>query len=154
VGEHFLCYLRSGTRPQVIDLLREIPRPIRIYGLGERPAEGNLQFRPVHQEQFVEDLASASAVIAAAGNQLLGEALYFRKPFLALPEARHYEQCINAHFLRTLGGGDAVVVERFNRDVLRDFLARTEEYREHLSQNGVFQNGVPRALDEIESMLA
>ncbi len=153
VGEHILCYLRSGTKPAVVDLLREIPRPVRVYGMGERPAAGNLRFLAVHQERFVADLASATAVIAAAGNQLLGEAMYFGKPFLALPEAKHYEQCINAHFLQSLGGGDWVVIERLDRTILHSFLDRIEDYRGRLAQNGALRDGVPRALAEIEVML-
>ena len=91
VGDHILSYFRRHTPDRVVNLLEGIDHPVRIYGLGERPARANLTFCPIHEENFVRDLASARAVIGAAGNQLSGETLYFGKPFLAIPERKPHE---------------------------------------------------------------
>lgn len=152
-SEYVLSYLRRSTPPDVVDMLASLNLPMRVYGLGERPPQGPLEFRAIDEQTFVEDLASCDCVIAAAGNQLLGEALHFRKPFFALPEQKHHEQCINACFLQQLGGGDWVPVERVSREDLRAFLDRRESYREHLEQSPEQFDGTDEAAAAIEAML-
>lgn len=80
-------------------------REVRMYGLGAQPRRGNLVFRDIDEHRFLEDLATCDAMISTAGNQLVGEALYLAKPVLVLPEARNFEQYINAHFLARSGAG-------------------------------------------------
>ena len=152
-GEHLLSYLRSSTVPRVLDMLAALDRPVRIYGLGEQPPRGGLDFRPINEQTFVEDLASCDCVIAAAGNQLLGEALHFRKPFFALPEQKHHEQCMNACFLQQLGGGDWMPIEQVGREDLQAFLDRREHYRERLLQSAEPFDGTDAAAAAIEAML-
>ena len=153
-GEHILCYLRRHTPEKVIKLFRELPHPVRIYGLGERASEGNLTFCKVDEVGFVEDLSSAKAVVAAAGNQLSGETLYFGKPFLALPERSHHEQCINAHFVQELGAGEWKHIEELTSQDLLSFLAKLDIYRENLRNSPHNFDGTADAAQEIEEFLA
>jgi UDP:flavonoid glycosyltransferase YjiC (YdhE family) len=80
----------------------------------------------------VEDLAQCAAYVGAAGNQSLGELLYFGKPVLALPERNHHEQLINSHFLRHMGVGTFVRLDRFRQSDVRSFMDRQAEFRERL----------------------
>ena len=57
-GKHLLAYIRKDAFPNVIEAFRQCGRPVRIYGLGNRPAEGNLDYRPIDDRAFVEDLAT------------------------------------------------------------------------------------------------
>lgn len=152
-GQHVLSYLRRATPPAVLEMLASLQLPMRVYGLGKRPARGSIEFRPIDEQMFVEDIASCDCVIAAAGNQLLGEALHFRKPFFALPEQKHHEQCINACFLEQLGGGDWVPVERLSHEDLRAFMNRREQYRQNLEQSPERFDGTDEAAAAIEAML-
>jgi uncharacterized protein (TIGR00661 family) len=152
-GEHVLCYLRSATPPPVIEMLGSLEKPMRVYGLGERPPRNGLEFRPINEQTFVEELASCDCVIAAAGNQLLGEALYFGKPFFALPEQKHFEQCINACFLQQLGGGDWMPIEGVSREDVQAFLNRREQYREQLQRSSDQFDGTDTAAAAIAAML-
>ena len=152
-GEHLLSYLRRSTAPRVLDMLASLDVPVRVYGLGEQPPRGMLEFRPINEQTFVEDLASCDCVIGAAGNQLLGEALHFRKPFFALPEQKHYEQCINASFLQQLGGGDWMPIEQVGPEDFQAFLDRREHYREQLQQSVEPFDGTDAAAAAIEAML-
>ena len=86
----------------MIEILADCGLPVKVYGLGERESIGQL-FSPIDELQFVEDLANCRAVISAAGNQLIGEALHLGKPMFVLPEGSHGEQSINGFFLRTMG---------------------------------------------------
>lgn len=152
-GDHILSYVRRATPPAVIDLLAGLPMPVKLYGLGERPAQGAVTFHPISEQTFVEDLASCDAVIAAAGNQLMGEALYFGKPVLALPEKHHYEQRINAEFVEQMRGGEKRILERVTAEDMRGFLDRRELYREHLAATRPCEDGCPEVVQAIESML-
>lgn len=128
-GRHVLVYLRKFGPPEVMRALRELPRPTIVYGLGVRPPEGNLTFRAIDEEAFVDDLARADALISTAGNQIVGEALYLQKPVLAMPEANNFEQAINAHFLRQSGAGDFVPLEKCRAADIRGFLDRLDDFR-------------------------
>lgn len=149
-GDYLLSYLRPATPPSVLGLLEHAGRPVRIYGLGTRPATGSLTFCPIDEQRFVADLAGCAGLIAAAGNQLLGEALYFGKPVLALPEAHHHEQQINAHFIREMGCGDAVRLDRLTARDIERFVARRAAFAPGLAQVAGRIDGTEQALAEIE----
>ncbi|MGF1464951.1 MAG: glycosyltransferase family protein [Sandaracinaceae bacterium] len=121
-GEHLLAYLRRDASDELVDALVALGVPVRLYGLGERPRRGNVEFRPVSAVRFVEDLASAVGLVCTAGNQLIGEAIHLRKPVLAMPERGNYEQEINAHFMRETGAGMTVDAGRLGVADLRTFL--------------------------------
>ncbi|TWT31252.1 hypothetical protein KOR34_46280 [Posidoniimonas corsicana] len=153
-GQHVLSYLRRATPPRVLEDLKAVPTEVRVYGLGERPPDGNLRFLPVSETSFLDNLAGCDCVIAAAGNQLLGEALHFGKPVLALPERKHHEQRINACFLKQLGGGDWRLLEEVNREDLLAFWAERDAYRQNLAQADANYDGTADAAQAIENMLA
>lgn len=104
-GRHVLAYMRRRARPAVMQALAACGREVFIYGLGQRPAEGRLRFLPIDERRFLEHMAGCDAVLSTAGNQLVGEALYLRKPMLVMPEERNFEQSVNAYFLEQSGGG-------------------------------------------------
>lgn len=152
-GDFLLSYLRRQTPERVVEMLAGLDRPVRIYGLGARPAQGNAEFFEVDEQTFTDALIGCHAVIAAAGNQLLGEALYLGKPFFALPEQKHFEQCINAHFLKQLGGGDWAAVEQVEKSQLEGFMVNVETYRNNLAGRQDEFDGTPAAVTTIQSML-
>ncbi len=150
---HILSYLRRHTPPVVVDQLAELDVPIRVYGWGDGPPRGQLTFHSVDEVSFTRDLASCDAVIAAAGNQLLGEALFLGKPVFALPEQKHHEQCINAHFLKQLGGGDWSHLESVSLAELQSFVTDCEQYRANLMGRRDEFDGTDQAVAAVEQML-
>lgn len=150
-GNYLLAYLRPRTPPEVLENLKSTAMEVRIYGLGERPDEGRLRFCPIHERRFLDDLAGATAVVGAAGSQLLGEAVYLGKPMLAIPESRHHEQRINAYYLREMGRGDFVHVEHFTRGRLYTFLGSLDVYRGRAGD--VRRYGTPTTLEMIRNRL-
>ncbi len=134
--DHLLVYLIQPRRQfsdAIKHVLRSYPGPVHVYGLPHLPAEGNLVFLPHSNLPFVEDLASCRAVVSTAGNQLVGEAIHFRKPMLVMPEAT-VEQRINALALQRMRLGVSVSLGRFSRQVLDDFLARCDEFRANMDR--------------------
>ncbi len=152
-GEHVLSYVRRATPPAVIDHLAALPLPVQLYGLGAQPPRGSVTFCEIDEQAFVDDLATCDAVISAAGNQLMGEALHFGKPVLALPERHHYEQRINACFVEKMGAGEQRIIERVTLEDMTGFLDRRETYRETLSASNESFDGGPEVERVIESML-
>ena len=152
-GDYLLSYLRKQTPERIVDLLTQLDTPIRIYGLGQRSPQGQLTFSEINEAGFTADLESCRAVVAAAGNQLLGEALYLGKPVFALPEKKHFEQCINAHFLAELAGGAWAELENVGLTQLQEFLANLETYRQNLAGRQQEFDGTADAVAAIESML-
>lgn len=150
-GGHLLVYLRRFASPILLEALRRCGREVFIYGLGEHPRDGRLRFCPVNEHQFLEHLACCDALISNAGNQLIGEALYLDKPVLAIPEAKNFEQFINAHFLRSEGGGDWVAADRFDATVLQQFLSRIDQPRHVINAHRM--NGLPQVLATIQRHL-
>jgi uncharacterized protein (TIGR00661 family) len=156
VGEHLLVYLRRFVRPKLMDALRNCGREVRIYGLGARRPEARCTYHEVDEQNFVRDLSSCFAIVSNAGNQLVGEALYLKKPFLALPEAGNFEQAINAYFVRDVGAGDWVDFDRFQHADLRQFLQRVPEFRQQIGSQDVVGNEAVLDLirDEVASVEA
>jgi len=152
-GEHIVSYLRKSASPRVLEALAACNRDVIVYGLGERKSEGRLRFREIDEQTFAYDLADCAAVIGAAGNQTLGEALHFGKPILALPEQNHHEQLINAHFLKAMGAGDWTIAESAEPNHLRAFLADIDRFEHHASKYRGQLDGTPQALAEIGRFL-
>lgn len=152
--EFLLSYLRPNTPPRVLEDLAECGWPVRIYGLGERPAEGRLSFHAIDERRFVDDLAGCAALVSAAGNQLLGESLYLGKPVFAIPEGMHHEQQINACFLKQMGAGNWTTLESFSLPPLMKFLSQLDEFRASTAMMCGRLNGTPDALAAIRQSLA
>ena len=133
-GDYLVSYLRPHTPDQVLRELEYAPCEVRVYGLGERPDRGNLRFHPFDQQQFVDDLAGCMAVVGAAGNQTLGEALQLGKPVLALPEDKHFEQRINAFYLQRNGCGRSVLLSEFQRNDVFDFIDSLDQFIPHVNE--------------------
>lgn len=104
-GEHLVAYLRRFAGSNVHTALAGAGCPVHVYGLGARPAQGNLRFHDIDVHRFTEHLATCRGLVTTAGNQLVGEALYLGKPVLGMPEPGNREQAINAHFLERTGAG-------------------------------------------------
>jgi uncharacterized protein (TIGR00661 family) len=108
-GEHLLIYQTAEGYDSLLDTLRRIGLECRIYGmrrdLTDEVVDGNLRFRPFSEPRFIEDLASARGVVAGGGFTLMGEAVYLKKPMLAVPVRGQFEQIANARYLEKLGYG-------------------------------------------------
>ena len=126
-GEHILVYLTSGFE-SFIDQLAAFPQEqFIVYGYDKDGPEGNLVYKRPSKTGFLNDLASCKAVMATAGFTLMTEALFLRKPYLALPMAGQFEQEINAHFLSELNYGMAL--NQPSKAPIEDFLRRLPELK-------------------------
>jgi uncharacterized protein (TIGR00661 family) len=152
-GGFVLSYLRRHTSFSAVEAVADCGLPVRIYGLGSRAPLGNASFHDIDEGRFVADLAACTALVSAAGNQLIGEALHFGKPLLVLPERAHAEQMMNAHFLRAMGCGDFATLEEVDRERIRAFVAGRERFADGLAGVAGRMDGTPEVLRVIERRL-
>ena len=118
-GDHLLVYQTSTSNTALPEILARSGRECRIYGLRrdlkEDVVEGNLRYRPFSEDGFIDDLRTARGVIASGGFTLMGEAVYLRRPMLAIPIGGQFEQVLNARYLEAEGyglGADELTSER------------------------------------------
>lgn len=132
-----LAYFNKGEyqfRPQVERALRELDLPVVVYGTPRRGRHDNLEFRAPSNEWFVNDLAQCRAVISTAGNQLIGEAIHFAKPILALPE-QAFEQRLNACMIERMGVGMRGDLATLTPSDIDRFLGHDAYYRSHMDEH-------------------
>ena len=153
-GEHLLVYGRISD--VAIAALEASGLTCFVYGaregLTEAVPEGNLVYRPFANEGFIEDLATCRGVVASAGYSLMSEAVYLRKPMLALPLAGQFEQEMNARYLERLRYG--VAASALDAASLGRFLEREHDHVRAL--DGYEQDGnvvtlatVDRIIDDV-----
>ncbi len=147
-GDHILVYVTSGF-DSLIQQLRYFTREqFLVYGYDRSDQDGPLNFRPFSQDGFLQDLATARAVIATAGFTLISEALFLKKPYLALPMQGQFEQQLNGYQLSQLGYGKSV--DEVQEESIGDFLYRIPDFNERLSKYSAGDNGgIKSKLDEL-----
>lgn len=139
-GEHVVAYFRRNIPESVLNALATTGRAVHVYGLGARPRLGNIRFQSTSVQPFLEHLRSCRALVTSAGNQLVGEALYLRKPVLAIPEQGNFEQSLNAHFLPRTNGGETTTAHRCTPRFMQMFLEKGPEMRDAIAFESVAGN--------------
>jgi uncharacterized protein (TIGR00661 family) len=148
-----LSYLRRHTPFDAIATLADCGMPVKVYGLGQREHVGNISFHSIDETRFVEDLARCRALVSAAGNQLIGEALHLGKPMLVLPERAHAEQMMNSHFLAGMRAGTFCPLETVSPAVVRGFLDGLDAFAPALDSVRGRMDGTPDVVRVLEHRL-
>ena len=152
-GDHLLVYQTAEGHGRLAETLGRAGIECRVYGmrrdLTADVVEGNLRYRPFSETTFIDDLASARGVIAGGGFTLMGEAVYFRKPMLAIPLRKQFEQVLNARYLERLDFGTAA--DSLDEAALERFLAREPRHAEALASYE--QDGNREALETVDRVL-
>lgn len=133
-GPHVLVYQTSTSDTKLLDELERVSeREFVVYGLRRSAKRGNCTIKEFSEAGFVEDLATAGAVVCNGGLSLIGEALYLGKPILSVPVHNQYEQVLNARYLEHLGYG--LEAERIDADLLRLFLREAPKYAARVAKH-------------------
>jgi len=141
IGDAAIAALDASGVPCLVYGARE--------GLAEDVREGNLVYRPFSNEGFIDDLRRARGVVASAGHSLMSEAVYLRKPMLALPLAGQFEQEMNARYLERRNYG--IRASTLDEPALQRFLEREDMHRRALA--GYEQDGNVEVLSTIERVI-
>jgi len=142
--EKIVVYL-SREDDSILELLRKINERFVVFGYNVDKIDGNLEFKT--REKFLDELVKCKAVIATAGFTLISEAIYLKKPLLALPIKGQFEQFLNALFLKNSVFGE--YSKNLTKKEIENFLHNLGRYREALNAYNPDYNVIFRALDEI-----
>jgi uncharacterized protein (TIGR00661 family) len=152
-GDHLLVYQTAEGHEQLPEALAAAGLPCRIYGMRRALTadvqEGALLYRPFDERRFIEDLASARAVVAGGGFTLMGEAVYLHKPMLSVPVRGQIEQVLNARYLERAGYGRAAA--EVDAATLDDFLAAVPAMQARLTAYA--QDGNRAAFEALDGLL-
>ena len=149
-GEHLLVYQTSASNQSLSEILARSGLECRVYGLRRElngdVREGRVLYRPFSDGGFVDDLRTARGVLASGGFTLMGEAVYLRRPMLAIPIRKQLEQVINARYLEATGFG--LAADEISGDGLNAFIERLPDFERRLA--GYRQDGNTELLRALE----
>jgi uncharacterized protein (TIGR00661 family) len=129
---HVLVYL-SKPDYDIIKVLEELPENFVVYGYNKDHFYSNINLKKDNQD-FIKNLASCKAVIATAGFSLISEAVFLKKPYFALPYY-HFEQTLNAHFIKKQGFGE--FSEKPSKKEIMRFLENLPSYERNLNKTEI-----------------
>ena len=137
-GEHVLVYQTSTSQSNLISTLQELKNEkFFVYGFNKAELHGNVILKPFSEEGFIDDLASAKAVIANGGFSLISECVYLHKPVCSIPIQNQFEQFVNASYIEKLGYGRHF--NEFQPDYIKAFLYNISDFEKNLK--GYSQEG-------------
>ncbi len=151
-GDHVLVYQTSDTFSELVPTLQRLPGRFFVYGLKRDEVLGNVILKGFSEEGFVNDLASARAVLAGGGFSLMGEAVQLGKPMLAVPLKGQFEQTLNALYLQKLGYGE--YHRELSEPAIVQFLARAPEYAANLKSYAYHADHNQSILHALDDLLA
>jgi uncharacterized protein (TIGR00661 family) len=132
-GKHIIMYQTSSTVKTVKKTLHQFPQEkFLVYGMNKDEQDKNITFKPFSEAGFIQDLASAKAVIANGGFSFISEAVYLKKPVYSFPINKQFEQWMNAAYIEKLGYGKHC--NSLNSDDLKAFLGSIDAYERNLKQ--------------------
>ncbi len=139
-GDHVLAYQGFPTFKKFFPFLRNIRRPVVVYGFDRDHTEGNLRFKKNSEPGLLDDLASSSYVICGGGHTLISEALHYGKPIISFPIRGAFEQFLNAFYVQRLGYGRYFTGFRPPSRLIPAFEARLDHYRHQIRQGSFCGN--------------
>jgi uncharacterized protein (TIGR00661 family) len=135
----------SKKNKNIIKILKGVDENFIIYGYDKRKKEKNLEFKT--KDSFLKDFKECKAIISTSGFTSVGESLYLKKPYLALPLRGQFEQVFNAIYLKKNGFGD--YSDKLTLNELKSFLLNLDKYRKNLKRYKTEPNKVYRILEKI-----
>jgi uncharacterized protein (TIGR00661 family) len=111
---HYTVYLAAYNEKRILKVLSLFPdEKWEVFSRQcKQPYnEGNIYFKPVNNERFIESLATSDGVICGAGFETPAEALFMGKKLIVVPMKGQYEQQCNAAALKDMG---VMVLKSFN----------------------------------------
>lgn len=152
-GNHILVYQTSDTNHELVERLKQLPYEFRFYGMRRHENLGNVLLKNFSEQDFVDDLRTARAVISGGGFTLMSEAVSLGVPMLSIPVERQFEQVLNARYLEKLGYGK--LTETLDSATISAFLENLPSYVKNLESYPRQDNSMMLAcVDELVERIA
>lgn len=103
---HYTVYLPSYSDKKIVKILSRF-KDVKweVFSKHNKKLYNckNISIRPIHNEAFLESMASSAGILCGAGFETPSEALFLKKKLLVVPMENQYEQHCNAAALQYLG---------------------------------------------------
>ena len=150
---HILVYQSSGEFTNLLRTLEKIDFEFKVYGLQQeftKPVKiNNVTLYSFSEETFIEHLRTCSGVVAPAGFNLIVEALWLKKPYLAIPLKHQIEQLMNARYIQAMSIGS--ISNTFNPTAIENFIADLPNFTRNYKDLEHFDPKEP--LQRLESII-
>ncbi len=151
-GDYLIVYFVHSLG-KIGEVLKSVNYKFIFYGAKEAGQDGNVTYKKFDQIEFLKDLAGAGGVLSTAGFSLISESLYLKKPILAWPTERQYEQIFNAYHIERLGYGKSV--KNLTKEKIESFISSLDSYKQKLAPYPYKDNQkLFNTLDELIQKLA
>jgi hypothetical protein len=121
VKDHIVVYQTSTSQKDLIPVLQSITnQPFIVYGFNRDEEHGNVLLKSFSEKEFIQNVASAKAVIANGGFSFISEAVFLKKPVCCVPIKNQFEQFVNAAYIQKLQYGRHF--DEFTTDQIKAFL--------------------------------
>ena len=147
--EDYIFVYSTSKAEKLSEVLKKTDQKYIIYGYDKEEVDGNLTYRKADKQKFAQELARAKAVIASAGFTLISEALYLKKPYLAIPVEKQFEQIVNAYYLKKLGYGN--YFDEIDLTNIKSFIDNIDKYNAKLANYKSQDNS--KLLEAVESFV-
>ncbi len=128
--DYIFVYQSTSSYKKLIEILEGIDAKFIVYGYDFNKIQGNLTFKKFDDSnEFLNDLKNCKAVIANAGFTLISESLILGKPILAIPIKKHFEQKLNALYIKEKNYGE--YYDDINTINIRKFLSNLSRYKKY-----------------------
>jgi uncharacterized protein (TIGR00661 family) len=132
IRNHIVVYQTSSSQINLIQILNQLEHEtFYVYGFNKDETHGNVTLKAFSEQGFIQDFASAKAVIANGGFSFLSEAVYLQKPIFSVPIKNQFEQFLNASYIEQLNYGKHF--DDFNVNNINMFLSELPLFYKALS---------------------
>ena len=127
-----LVYQSSSSNEKLVPVLKSINERFIFYGMGKGEKDANVAFKNFSENGFIRDLAGCKAIIVNGGFTAISEALYLKKPILAVPIQNQFEQVFNGMTLKRENFGDWS--ESPDKKTIMQFLSKIRKYESSIKK--------------------
>jgi uncharacterized protein (TIGR00661 family) len=99
-----------------------------------------IKYFKIDPDKFIDYIIKCKAVISTAGNTLISEAVFLKKPFFAIALQGNFEQPLNLYMLKKSGWGDGSLISNFKEENLRNFIDNLKKYQDKLKHSDITDN--------------
>ena len=125
-NNNILVYKSITINNNLIDLLKKVAAKFIVYGESIENIDENITFKKFEEKEFLKDLANCKGVITTGGLTLISEAIYLKKPLLIIPIRNHFEQILNALYIKENNMG--LISDNLDQRTLEIFLLNLEKF--------------------------
>jgi uncharacterized protein (TIGR00661 family) len=150
-SSHCVVYQTSASQQYLSQVLRTVPeRKFFVYGFNRDETLDNITFKKFSEVGFINDIATADAVVTNGGFSLISEAVYLHKPVCSVPIHGQFEQYLNGAYIDKLSYGRCF--PSFTADGIKAFLYDLPRFRNAL--DGYHQDGNEKLFEILDRVLA